>query len=255
MKTASPRIARASRQSGFTIVEMMVALAISMIVLLGFSVIFVNIKKTFISQDALSQLQDNERLAMTLLTASANEAGYYPTPATLSSAQIKADADATYGAMVASQAVMGTDGASGASDTISMAFAASANDTLITCQGHTIVAADIAAAPSVTNASVSVRNVFYVDATNKTLNCIAKINGGTSATYGGGAGTPLVTNVASMSVLYGVDGGAGSVAGYYTATNVTDWTTVKTARITLNFVNPNSTTTIPWVQTINLMNN
>jgi len=35
----------------------------------------------------------------------------------------------------------------------------------------------------------------------------------------------------------------------------TNWDNVKSIRITLNFVNPyDATATIPWVQTINLLN-
>ena len=249
MKNTHFPFAPKARQSGFTIVEMMVALAISMIVLLGFAVTFVNIKQTFVSQDKITQLQDNERLAMTILTASAQQAGYFPNPATLDSTQIMATDLGTYGAMPKSLAVMGTPGPP---ESLSMAFAASANDGLITCQGHTITAADIAAAPSTANGSVSVRNIFYVDSTANTLNCITLINNTTTSSYGGGLAQPLITNVSSMSVRYGV--GSGSVTGYWPASGVSDWTTVKSLRVTLNFVNPNSTTTIPWVQTINLLN-
>jgi type IV pilus assembly protein PilW len=253
MKTTRLQQAPIARQSGFTLVEMMVAVAISLVVILGFTLTFVSIKQSFISQDKTAQLQDNERLAMAILTGSGQQAGYYPLPATLDSNQIIASTSTTYGDMPAGQAVMGTSGST--TDTFSMAFAASANDGLITCQGHTVSAADIAAAPSMTNNSVGVRNTFYVDTAAKTLNCIVQVNNGTASTYGGGTTQPLVTNVASMQVVYGVDGGAGSVAGYYPASGVTTWASVKSVRVTLNFVNPyDSSSTIPWTQTINILN-
>jgi type IV pilus assembly protein PilW len=256
MKTTHTPFAPKARQSGFTIVEMMVALAISLVVMLGFAASFVNIKQTFIAQDKLGQLQDNERLAMALLTGSAQEAGYFPSPATLDNTQIIATPSPTYGGMSAGQAVFGM-AASGATvpESLSMAFAASANDGLITCQGHTISAAD-----TPPNGSVSVRNIFFVDPTAQTLNCITMINGQTSSAsasvYGGGDSQPLVTNVASMSVAYGVDGGSGSVVGYYPASSPgLNWASVMSLRVTLNFVNPNDATKlIPWVQTINLLN-
>ncbi len=256
MKTTHPLLASKKGQSGFTIVEMMVALAISLIVMLGFAVTFVNIKSTFISQDKLAQLQDNERLAMAILTASAQQAGYFPNSVTLDNTQIAATSPTTYGSMAAGQAVTGTTvSGSTVPESLSLAFAASANDGLITCQGHTISSTDIAAAPSTANGSVGVRNIFYVDPTAKTLNCITLVNGGTGSGYGGGTTQPLVTNVASMSVAYGVNGGSGSPTGYWPAANVVSWSSVKSVRVTLNFVNPNNTaTTIPWVQTINLMN-
>jgi len=260
MTRARLLLARPSRQAGFTIVEMMVALAISFIVILGFAVTFVNIKSTFVGQDKVSQLQDNERLAMSILTSAAQEAGYFPFPTTLDASQIVASSDPTYGSMTAGQLVYGTSysASPAAPESLSLAFAASANDGLITCQGHTIVASDISGAPSPANNSVGVRHIFYVDTANKTLNCIAMVNGNTGSAYGGGTTQPLVTNVASMSVLYGVIGSSGlttSVVGYYPASGVTNWSNVKSVRITLNFVNPNdATATIPWVQTINLLN-
>jgi type IV pilus assembly protein PilW len=248
-------MAPATRQSGFTIVEMMVAVTISLVVILGFTLTFVSMKNSFLSQDKSSQLQDNERLAMSILTASGQQAGYFPSPATLDSTQIIATTSTTYGAMAAGQAVTGTTASGTTPESVSMAFATSANDGLITCQGHTITAADITNAPSTANGSVGVRNTFYVDTAAKTLNCIVQVNNGTSSTYGGGTAQPLVTNVASMSVAYGVDSGSGSVSGYWPASSVTTWSSVKSVRITLNFVNPyDSTSTIPWVQTINLLN-
>lgn len=255
MKTTRPPMAPIARQSGFTIIEMMVAVAISMVVLLGFTMTFVSMKQSFLSQDKSSQLQDNERLAMSILTAAGQEAGYYPKPASLDSTQITATTSTTYNGMSAGQAVTGTSASGTTPESVSLAFAASANDSLITCQGHTISAADITAAPATANGSVGVRNTFYVDSTNKTLNCIVQVNNGTDSTYGGGTTQPLVTNVASMSVAYGVDAGSGSVSGYWPASGVSSWSTVKSVRITLNFVNPyDATATIPWVQTINLLN-
>ncbi|MBW8760225.1 MAG: PilW family protein [Burkholderiales bacterium] len=254
MKTTRHSLAPMTRQAGFTIVEMMVAVAISLIVILGFTLTFVSMKQSFVSQDKSAQLQDNERLAMSILTGAGQQAGYFPSPATLDSTQITASTSTTYGGMSAGQAVIGTTVSGTTPESVSLAFAASANDGLITCQGHTITAADITAAPSTANGSVGVRNTFYVDTAAKTLNCIVQVNGGTSSTYGGGTAQPLVTNVASMSVAYGV-GGSTSVTGYWPASGVSDWTAVKAVRITLNFVNPyDATATIPWVQTINLMN-
>ena len=69
-----------SRQAGFTLVEMLVAITIGLVVVFGMTATFVNLKNTFKSQDSLGQLQDNERLALTFLTTAVNEAGYYPNP-------------------------------------------------------------------------------------------------------------------------------------------------------------------------------
>ena len=49
-------------------------------VALGFTVSFVNLKATWGTQDKLAQLQDNERMAMSLIATVVQSAGYYPNP-------------------------------------------------------------------------------------------------------------------------------------------------------------------------------
>ncbi len=104
--------------------------------------------------------------------------------------------------------------------------------------------------------------MFFVDTTKHTLSCTVYANNdNTGATAPGALAAPLVSNVSSMDVLYAVDtGGKGSADKYLTADllTTTTWKAVKAVRITLNFINPNAaagSATIPWVQTINLMNN
>ncbi len=243
-----PRGAR--RQRGFTLVEMMVAVTIGLIVILGITVSFANLKSTWNSQDKMAQLQDNERLAMAFLTSSVQEAGYYPDPT--SPTPLPAFTDATYGSTAAGQTIVGTPVVGAASATLSTIYATADGDGILTCQGAT----------NTTGGMVNVRNIFHVDATNKTLNCTVVANP-SSATAMAAVDTALVSNVASMDVRYGVDTDGSGTAYQYVAAggmNATLWTHVKSVRITLNFVSPNAAQdpthpTVPWVQTINLMNN
>ncbi|MDP9124503.1 MAG: prepilin-type N-terminal cleavage/methylation domain-containing protein, partial [Pseudomonadota bacterium] len=123
------------RQRGFTLVEMMVAVSIGLVIALGFSVSFVNLKATWGTQDKLAQLQDNERLAMSFLTASVQEAGYYPDPT--GDSPLPAYANTTYGDLAAKQAIMGQAATSTASATLSTAYATADGDGVLTCQGGT----------------------------------------------------------------------------------------------------------------------
>ena len=240
----------ARRQRGFTLIEMMVAVGIGLVVALGLAVSFVNLKSTWGTQDKLAQLQDNERLAMAFLTSSVQEAGYYPDPTNAS--PLPASADGTYGNLAAGQGLMGTAAnLPTTSATLSTAYATATGDGVLTCQGGT----------NSTGATVFIRNVFYVNTTTHTLNCIVYANSST-ATAPGAADAPLISNVSSMDVRYAVDtDGDGSVDAYLAASDMTAarWLAVKAVRITLNFINPNSAidgnATIPWVQTVNLMNN
>ena len=235
-------------QRGFTLVEMMVAVTIGLIVILGVTVTFVNLKGAWGTQDKLAQLQDNERLAMAFLTSAVQEAGYYPDP--LNTNPISGFTDATYGSTAAGQIMVGTTDTTTSSDSLSTVFATAGGDGLLNCQGATYSG----------SGTISVRNTFYVDTTNKTLNC--KVDG-PSPSVMTATTAPLVSGVASMTVLYNVNttNSPNPVYQYYPASSMTaaTWPLVKSVRITLNFVNPNAslggTATIPWVQTVNLMNN
>ncbi len=239
-------VRRARRQRGFTLVEMMVALTIGLVVALGFAVSFVNLKSTYGTQDKLAQLQDNERLAMSFLTSTVEEAGYYPDPTKATT--ILGSPDAGYGAMLAGQALYGQASTSTTSATLSTAYATAAGDGILNCQGGTT--------PSTEAAGVTYRNDFYVDTTNHTLNCIVTASDSSLSA----AATPLVSNVSSMDVSYAVDtDGDGNADRYQAAGAVTSWSSVKAVRVTINFINPNASidqvNTFPWTQTINLMNN
>ena len=242
-----------ARQAGFTLVEMMIALTVGLFLCLGFTVAFVNMKGAFVGQGNMTQLQDNERLAMTILTASVQEAGFFPNPLTDTAQTTTLLApinDSTYGNMAQGQAIMGTDAASGNPVTLSTRYAAGTSDSLLNCVGGNVSSA---------SASGFVRNVFYVDPTTNSLGCIYTTDG---STWNKDSGKPfaLISNVTAMSVLYGVDSDSdGNIDKYLTAGSVTSgalWPSVKAARITLTFINPNdSTKPISWTQTINLMNN
>jgi len=64
-------------ESGFTLVELMVALLIGLILLAGVSSVFVSAKKSYTSNDSLARLQENARIAMQILTRTLRSTGYY----------------------------------------------------------------------------------------------------------------------------------------------------------------------------------
>jgi len=66
---------RAQRQSGFTMVELMVALLIGLFLMGGLMTLLQNNRKAFSSQSLLGQLQDSERLAMTMMTGVIQQSG------------------------------------------------------------------------------------------------------------------------------------------------------------------------------------
>ena len=249
MKSLHSNALSARRQRGFTLIEMMVAVAIGLVVALGFAVSFVSLKSTYNTTDQFSQLQDNERLAMGFLTTSVEESGYYPDSTQASPIVAMPDPNNTYGDTTVGQVIFGQASTSTKSATLSTVYAATGGDGVLTCQGATT--------PSSTG-TVTYRNVFYVDSSANTLNCVVMSSSSTLAA----GGAALVTNVKSMDVLYAVDTDSDGNADRYMDAGAVNtaalWGNVKSVRVTLNFINPNTApgqaSTIQWVQTINLMN-
>jgi type IV pilus assembly protein PilW len=237
-------LARPSR--GFTLVELMVALTIGLLVTVGILTLLGAMRRTSTSQTGLSTLQENERIAMSMVTDMVQTAGYYPnpvanspttfftavtTPTTLASGQFIAGADAT-------------------SDTLYVRYGTSGIDYVIDCAGNTYSAGSQLTLTS----TLSVVNGY--------LQCVL-YNGTTTTTI------QLVSGIQSMQILYGVQSNPGStnnsVDAYLTATAVNSgayWGKVLTVKVTLYFVNPlygqpgQSTIPqyIPFTRVIALMN-
>jgi type IV pilus assembly protein PilW len=233
-----------SAQAGATLVDLMIALALALFILLGLVVMFMHMKTSFTAQDRLSLLQDNERLALTILTASVRAAGYFPDPtASTPEAELPA-ASGPYGVLAAGQGLVGTGGAGGQSDTLTSRYSVAPGDMqLVNCLGQ----ANTGPTPLVFT------NTFSISAAQELL----------CSTDGGATATPLVSGVSSLSVAYGTDtAGSGQADRYLGAADVTAgglWPQVRTARITLAFRNPfagqpGQPDTVSWVQTVNLMN-
>ncbi len=67
-------------QHGFALVEMMIAMAIAIFLLLGLGAILYSTHETYSAQTGLSQLQDNERVAMSIVANTIQSAGYFTNP-------------------------------------------------------------------------------------------------------------------------------------------------------------------------------
>ncbi|MBB3180506.1 PilW family protein [Variovorax sp. Sphag1AA] len=232
-----------AQQSGLGLIELLIAVTIGLFIVLGLSALFLNMKQAYTSQDQLAQLQDNERLALTILTTTIQSAGYFPDPLTNTAATALPAASGTgYGAFAAGQGVVGLTGASGSSDTITSRYITTSGDGIMDCLGNV----NPAASPAVNKL---VMNTFTISA-NYELLC--SNDGGTTT-------TPLVSGIKSMTVLYGIDTlGDGQALQYLDGATVTTkgwWPQARTARVTVNLVNPFYTSaTIGWTQVINLMN-
>jgi type IV pilus assembly protein PilW len=233
-RTPFRRVAR-----GFSLVELMVALTIGIFMSMALAAIFISTKRTFTAQDELSQLQDNERLALTSLINTIQLAGYFPNPLT----QTRATALPASAPLGAGQAIHGTSGSATTSDTLTARYSSSGADGLSDCFGK--------ASGGPTAAQV-LTNQYTVSSDNE---LVCSNDGGTT-------NSTLATGIKRFTALYGTDtAGTGSVNRYLTASEVETgafWSKVKTVRLNIEFINPfakspGQPATVEWIQMISLM--
>ncbi len=66
--------------AGFSVIELMVALAITAFLMIGLVQIFSSIRASYALQEGLSRLQENARFATSFMSRKMREAGYFPFP-------------------------------------------------------------------------------------------------------------------------------------------------------------------------------
>ena len=240
-------------QAGFTLVELMVAIALGLFIVAGLTTLFINMKTTFVSQDQQTQVQDSQRLVITMLTTNIQSAGYFidPTNNTQADALPASTTNNPDGTRFsAAQGIVGTSRAAGSaalSDTFNVRYQTAGGDGVMNCLGGSN--------PSSATAPATWINSFAVNANNE-LTCAVN----------GSPAVALVSNVAQISLLYGVDTtGEGNADTYLAASAVTNanlWNNVHSAKLMVRFVNlmdSNASAVValpqPWIQTISLMNN
>ncbi len=220
-------------QRGFSLVELMIAVLIALFLLGGLVTLVIGTRKTSTTQTALSQLQDNERIAMTMITNIVQKAGYFPDPVNQTLSNFVSE---TIGpdSLASAQPLGG--GSSAPGDTLVSRFFAPNPDpnlSVIDCAGQSNTA---------NVANLWYTNMFTVGVVNNVswLQCV---------TQSQGAGTPqtinLIPNVTKITVLYGVGSASAgddySVVRYLTATQVNTaaiWPSVTVVKVTLTFQIP-----------------
>lgn len=232
---------------GFTLVELMVAMAISLFLIGGMVAVLQNVRSTYSTQTKLAALEDSERLVMMLMADVVQSAGYFPQPLS-NTAAAAMPASTNFPGAAGSPSMTETANAQG--DTIIVRFAAdSTAPNLMNCMGQTDG-----------GATIDWENNFYVDASGN-LTCQVT-NGATNVASapvilatGLTTNTNATTNPAGMTILYGVSTGTASsptcVDLYKTVAQMaaTDWPNVCAVKVTLRFVNPVAPpgSTSPWV--------
>jgi type IV pilus assembly protein PilW len=165
----------------------------------------------------MAQLQDDQRLALMMLTNVVQGAGYFPNPLT-STLTTELPANTTF--VNAGQSVAGTTGAAAPGDTLIVRYEAGTADGTMDCNGR----------GNTSGANLMFVNTFSVDA-----------NGNLVCSVNGGAAQALSASVQNFRVFYGVDtDGDESADRYIAASSMTNanWGNVVSIRVTLTFNNP-----------------
>jgi type IV pilus assembly protein PilW len=223
-------------ERGFTLVELMVTVAIALFLLGGLLTIVQTVRRANISQQALAQLQDEQRFALTVITDAVQSGGYFANPLTdtignFGAAPNPAPTTAT-AAFLAGSAFTGFHTV-GAADTV-------AQDTLATrfmvAPGHGPILCDGTDSSQVAG-PLTYTIAFFVAATAAGNQLLCSVNGG--------APVALITGVTAMAVYYGVKREV-FPADYNVDTYLTwdqmvapgDMTSVSAVRVVLSFGNP-----------------
>jgi len=247
--TSMRRVARVP--GGFTLVELMIAMAIALFLLGGLVTILQNVRGAYNNQQALAQLQDQQRFATMVLTDVIQAGGYFPDPVAWTAIASLPAA----GSYRAGQAFWGTYVAGGG-DTIGVRYRtaiAPFNDPsgpMILCDGST----NTAQGPSYAYTNTfSVRQP--VGTTPGALLCQVD-NGGAAVAA---PGVPIVNGVVGLQIYYGVKrdftvndynvdtylradqmaaAGCTAVIDWGSPTAGCDWANVAAVRVILTFTNP-----------------
>lgn len=236
------------REYGYTMVELMVSITIALFLLAGLTTLVMHTRQSSATQSQMAQLQDNERMAMTILTDVIQQAGYFPDPTQNTTSIFSAPAAAittTAGSVdfVSGQAISGASGGGAPGDSIAVRFAspiaysADTNNYLTSsissCAGTSI---------KDTSASHVYTNVFQIATVNGTsyLQCLLYQDGTFYKSYN------LVPGLYDMQVQYGLaqSGGAdNNVVTYIPASDFTSntsaqWQSITSVKMRLYFQLP-----------------
>lgn len=220
-------------QRGVSLISLMIALLIGTFLLAGLFDVWFQTRQTFSAQGQLAQLQDNERMALTILANTVQSGGYYPIylnypPNTPPSTPYSIDGsfpvigDYT----VAGQSIFGTGTGSitGTGDTLEVRFVA--DTSTLDCLGQSDPVGSL------------VVNTYAVVGSN--LQCTVNVttSNGTALTP---VTMPVVAGVSNMTVAYNIAIPSTTTYQYMYGDTVTShayWTSVQSANITLTFNNP-----------------
>jgi Tfp pilus assembly protein PilW len=195
-----------SLERGITLIEMMIAMLVSLVLIAGVGTVYVSSKRNYAARDQLSTMNDNARVALETLRHHLEHAGY-ATPAHLPIGRyfyVPGDPDPQAGqcrtlgatAITAMKNMATSNGGANASDTISVRFIGDATLN-VDALNMALPAGCLGGQPSITDSLVY--NGFRI-----------AVSGGYPSLMAAGLNTnmanqPIVNGIENMQFLYGID--------------------------------------------------
>jgi len=187
------------RQSGFSLIELMIAMTLGLILTVIIGNVFLGAKEAYRTTADLSRLQENARFAVTYLGRIIRMTSYVSNPV-----NIAATRAATFPPLA--PAITGTEGGGTVSDSITVRYQGSgspADGTVFDCQGNAIQGIDLAVAR------------FHIAPSTDGSGESSLFCDNTGTVGAANADIELVTGVENMQILYGEDTDGDGTANRY----------------------------------------
>ncbi|MGB1579963.1 MAG: PilW family protein [Nevskiales bacterium] len=216
------------KSAGLSLVELMVALAISLFMLAALVQIMAGSTQTFRTNDGLSRIQEGGRYAIEIIGRQIRSAGYHSHNVSLGLG-IDLDDWPLNGAPAGSLAIEGADGADGAPDSLTIRYFVASDCAASNCVPAPVTLNDASVTPDTWIAvtlSVDANRSLIADVRDQSNNQIhqpANANG-----------LPLVDGVSDMQLTYGIN--QDGKLRYATATTIAaegSWQDVISVRVNL----------------------
>lgn len=207
----SPSPQRARVRRGFTLVELLVAVTISLLVTVVVAQLFLGSRQTFTTTDEVSRLQENIRFAQQILTRAVHLASYKSQPNAITGNIFSG----------ANLALAATDGGGSAPDTLTVRYQGSGNGagtpdgTILDCLGNRIDAGAFAVNTFSIGVGANGANALFCN------------------------GVEIVPDVANMQIVFGEDNNSDLTADRYVELpSVGNLNNVVSVRVALLFQTP-----------------
>jgi type IV pilus assembly protein PilW len=217
---------RSSR--GFGLIELLIALALSLIVVLGVAQIFIAAKNTYVSQNVSAAMQEDARFVLSKMIQEIRMVGMFGCLGTITDSSSSGDFNASQitpinwdNANLKLTLVTADVGSNGGAPTW----------TVVSDCRNSAAAYTGARTPATGFLAFPIRRLIYSFSNNQIL-------------MGAGAGTPtqyvLVNNVSAFNVSFGLASSATDVAASSYSSNPSDPARIRSVRLTLTLTDPNN---------------